>query len=150
MVTREDYERKKRALIDELFDAVSVPVFAFVTTFVENNGWNFQQCGGACVNTQSSLVNTVGSGTMAGGAYFTLLNARQVPGYIPTNALYPPGGGNPNLIRRGFSSDTTNISPFTFNSVWGTEVGRTVAGISGVAGAVRGGAGDCGERGTAR
>src|SRR5436309_467437 len=113
----------QRAVIDELNNAVSIPGFAFVDTFVENNGWNFQQCTTTCANTQSSLVNTVGFGTLASGAYFTLLNARQVPGYVaPGGSTFAPGGGNPNLIRRGFSQDTTNLSPFTFNSVWEGEI----------------------------
>jgi len=113
----------QRALLDELNNAVSIPGFAFVDTFVENNGWNFQQCTTTCVNTQSSLVNTVGFGTLAGAPYYTLLNARQVPGYsAPGGSTFAPGGGNPNLIRRGFSQDTTNLSPFTFNSVWEGDV----------------------------
>jgi hypothetical protein len=121
----------QRALIDELNKAVDIPGFTFVSQFVENNGFNFQQCTGSpCVNTQSSIVNTVGFGTQAGSAYFTLLNGRQVPGYNPCSvpgapsncASYVPGGGNPNLIRRGFSQDTSNFSPFTFNSVWEKEV----------------------------
>src|SRR5216117_2704689 len=37
---------------------------------------------------------------------------------LPNCSSYVPGGGNPNLIRRGFSQDTTYLSPFTFNSVW--------------------------------
>ena len=117
-------------LVYELNRAVDVPAFTFVNAFVENNGWNFQQCTSQCANTQSSIVNTEMQGTIAGGAYFTLLNARQVPGYdpcalpgAPVNcSSYKPGGGNPNLIRRGFSQDTSNLSPFTFNSPWEGEI----------------------------
>ena len=121
----------QRALLDDFNSAVDVPGFEFVGTFAENNGWNFEQCtGGSCSSTQSSIVNTVGVGTLAGHAYFTLLNARQVPGYNPCSvpsapancASYAPGGGNPNLIRRGFSQDTANLSPFTFNSVWEQDI----------------------------
>ena len=123
----------ERNLLIEFNDAVDIPGNVFQDTFAENNGFNFQQCpssGGSCVNTQSSIVDTLGIGTLAGGAYFTLLNARQVPGYnpcivpaAPSNcASYAPGGGNPNLIRRGFSEDTVNVSPFTFNSIWEADI----------------------------
>jgi len=121
----------QRNVMTELKNAVDIPGFNFVSQTVENNGWNFQQCtGGSCVNTQASIVNTKGFGTVAAGAYFTLLNARQVPGYNPCSvpgapsncASYAPGGGNSNLIRRGFSQDTSNFSPFTFNSVWEGDV----------------------------
>src|SRR5881409_2993664 len=63
--------------------------------------------------------HTVGFGTLAGSAYYTLLNARQVPGYTAHVAAYQP---IPGLIRRGFSQDTSNLSPFTFNSVWEGDV----------------------------
>jgi hypothetical protein len=121
----------QRNVMTELKNAVDIPGFNFVTQLVENNGWNFQQCaGGSCANTQASIVNTKGFGTLASGAYFTMLNARQVPGYNPCSvtgapsncASYAPGGGNPNLIRRGFSQDTSNFSPFTFNSVWEGDI----------------------------
>jgi hypothetical protein len=119
----------QRELLNEINKGVQTPGFTFVGTFVENNGWNFQQCpvsGNPCAPTQASIVNTLGQGSLASGAYFTLLNARQVPGYNPCSvpgapsncASYAPGGGNPSLMRRGFSQDTTNLSPFTFNSVW--------------------------------
>ncbi len=119
----------QRELLNEVNKGVQAPGFNFVSTFAANNGWNFQQCpvsGSPCAPTQASIVTTLGFGTLASGAYFTLLNARQVPGYnpcavagAPSNcASYAPGGGNPNLIRRGFSQDTTNLSPFTFNSIW--------------------------------
>ncbi len=95
----------QRNVMTELNNAVDIPGFNFVSQFVENNGWNFQQCTGG-------------------------LNARQVPGYNPCTVLgapsncasYAPGGGNPNLIRRGFSQDTNNFSPFTYNSVWEGDV----------------------------
>ena len=125
----------QRELLNEITNAAQLPGFSFVDTFVENNGWNYQQCpgtGSPCANTQASLVTTTGQGTLAGGAYWTLLNARQVPGYNPCaitgaplncNSYWPGCTGtctsaNPNLIRRGFSQDTTNLSPFTFNSAW--------------------------------
>jgi hypothetical protein len=101
--------------------SMDVPVYSGVDTFVELNGWNFQQCGGtSCVNTQSSLVNTLGAGTET--AFWTLLDSRQVPGYTPVSSSYVPGGGNPNLIRRGFSQDTDNLSPYQATTVWDFEV----------------------------
>jgi hypothetical protein len=109
----------QRSMITALTNAVDIPGFSFVDTFVENNGWNFQQCTTQCVNTQSSIVNTVGFGTQAGSAYFSLLNARQVSGYTAHVASYQPV---PGLIRRGFSQDTANLSPFTFNSIWEGDV----------------------------
>ena len=119
----------QRNVAIELNGAVDIPGFDFAGQFAENNGWSFQQCptqGVNCASSQSSIVNTLGFGTLASGAYFTMLNARQIPGYnpcavpgAPSNcAAYSPGGGNPNFIRRGFSQDTFYLSPFTFNSVW--------------------------------
>ena len=120
-----------RTALQGALTGLTVPVWTFVDQFAENNGWNFQQCNGStCAPTQSSIVDTLGEGTIAGGAYFTLLNARQVPGYNPCSlpgapancASYAPGGGDPNLIRRGFSQDTLNLSPFTANTAWELEI----------------------------
>ena len=105
----------QRAIGDDLKWSHHIPGFAFVDTFAENNGFNFQQCTTTCVSTQASIVNTVGFGTLAGAPYFTLLNARQVPGYTASNSANQP---TPGVIRRGFSQDTSNLSPFTANSVW--------------------------------
>ncbi len=104
-----------------------VPIKVENARFVELNGWNFQQ---TTPSTQSSIVNTLGHGTGAGAGYWTLLNARQVAGYnpcavpgAPANcASYVSGGGNPNLIRRGFSQDTDNVSPFLAVTPWEVEV----------------------------
>jgi hypothetical protein len=109
----------QRALNDELMRGGHIPGFAFVDTFAENNGWNFQQCTTQCASTQSSIVNTVGFGTIAGSAAFTLLNARQVPGYTAHVAANQPV---PGVIRRSFAQDTSNLSPFTANSVWEFDV----------------------------
>lgn len=106
-----------RGQIEMLSRALEVPVWTGVDTFVENNGWSFQQCtGSTCQNTQSSIVNTLGLGTE--GPFFTLLNARQVPGYIPSSTVNTPGGGNPNLIRYGFSQTTSQLSLYQYVSVW--------------------------------
>ena len=128
----------QRAAKYSVLHGIDVPVFSFVDTFAENNGWNFQQCTGTgCVNTQSSIVNTLGFGTIAGTSYFSLLNFRQVPGYNPCTVpsapsncgnFWPGGGpsGTPGLLRRGFSQDTTDISPFTYNTAWEADIAFTV------------------------
>jgi hypothetical protein len=105
----------QRAIADELKWDSHIPGFAFVDTFAQNNGWNFQQCTTQCVQTQASLVNTIGFGTLAGAPFFTLLNARQVPGYT---ASVPADQPTPGVIRRSWAQDSSNLSPFTFNSVW--------------------------------
>ncbi|MBO0887900.1 hypothetical protein J2P12_02240 [Candidatus Bathyarchaeota archaeon] len=110
-----------RAALDGINNAMDVPVYTGIDRFVELNGWNFQQCGGStCANTQSSIVNTIGAGTE--GPFWTLLNARQVPGYSPHSSTNTPGGGNPNLIRYGFSQGTINLSPFQYTTVWEANV----------------------------
>ncbi|HYY91554.1 MAG TPA: hypothetical protein VE955_06150, partial [Candidatus Dormibacteraeota bacterium] len=102
-------------------NGVDVPVYSGIDRFVSLNGWNFQQCTGSpCASTQSSIVNTLGAGTEL--PFWTLLNARQVPGYTPSNSIYSPGGGDPNLIRYGFSQPTVNLSPFQFGSLWDERV----------------------------
>jgi len=120
-----------RTALDGLNTAMDVPVYSQISSFVELNGWNFQQCTGTqCVNTQSSIVNTLGGGAFAGAAYWTLLNAHQVPGYNPCSVSnppsncgqYAPGGGDPSLIRRGFSQTVLNLSPFTATTPWESEI----------------------------
>src|SRR5579864_69905 len=111
----------RRATVDALNNAVDVPVYSGVDTFVELNGWNFQQCTGSpCANTQSSIVSTIGLGTET--PFAVMLNARQVPGYAPSSTTFTPGGGNPNLIRYGFSQTTTQLSPFQYTTVWEANV----------------------------
>jgi hypothetical protein len=110
-----------RVALDGFNTGMDVPVYSRIDQFVELNGWNFQQCtGGACTHTQSSIVNTLGAGTQT--SFFSLLNMRQVPGYVPTSSVYTPGGGNPNLIRRGFSQDTGFLSPYIASTVWEFEI----------------------------
>ena len=118
-----------RASNTALLTSISIPVLTPIVRFAEMNGWNFQQCNGTpCVATQSSIVNTVADGTQFG--YWTLLNARQVPGYDPCTALgapancssFSPGGGDPTLIRRGFTQDTGFLSPFIASTVWEFEI----------------------------
>lgn len=112
-----------RAAQTAAYDGLNVPVYTPVSQFIELNGWSFQQCtGSTCAPTQSSLVNTLDHGIDIGNDYWTLLNVRQVPGYTPANSIYLPGGGNPNLVRRGFSESTFNLSPFTAGSNWDTDI----------------------------
>src|SRR4029077_17548113 len=118
-----------RAAATGASNGLTIPVYSRIDQFAELNGWNTQQCNGAsCSATQSSIVNTIGAGTQAG--YWTLLNARQVPGYNPCAAVgapsncssYVPGGGDPTLIRSGFSQDTQFLSPFQASTLWEFEI----------------------------
>jgi hypothetical protein len=111
-----------RASYTALLTSLSVPVVTPVYQEVELNGWNFQQCRlPTCASTESSIVNSLGFGTEA-PAYWSLLNARQVPGYAPANPMFAPGRGDPNLIRRGFSQDTSFLSPFIASTLWEFEI----------------------------
>ncbi|MBO0888440.1 hypothetical protein J2P12_05000, partial [Candidatus Bathyarchaeota archaeon] len=104
-------------------DGLNVPVYTPVSQFIELNGWNLQQCtGSTCAPTQSSLVNTLDHGIEIGNDYWTVLNARQIPGYTPASSAYTPGGGDPNMIRRGFSETPGGFSPFTASDSWGVDV----------------------------
>ncbi len=89
---------------------MTVPVFSPLIQFEALNGWNFQATG---TPTRSSLVSALGTGFYAGspGGFWSLLNMRQVPGYV-ANSGFQPGGGDPNLIRRGLSQPINNPSPF--------------------------------------
>ncbi len=115
----------RRAEIDLLNNAADVPGWSGVDTFVELNGWNYQQCTGSlCASTQSSIVNTIGAGTEF--PFWTLLNARQVPGYAPVNSAYAPGGRtgttDNGIIRMGFSQTTGQLSPFQYSTLWESNV----------------------------
>jgi hypothetical protein len=114
-----------RASYTGLVTSLLVPVVTEINQIAGLNGWNFQQCNGSsCGNTQSSLVNTLGfglGGFGAGSAYWSFLNMHQVPGYVPSSPMYAPGGGDPNLIRRAFSQDTDNVSPFQAGTAWDSE-----------------------------
>jgi hypothetical protein len=109
------YQLFSRASYTGFLTSTAIPLITYNQQYVELNGWNFQQCAApACVGSESSIVNSLFRGTQTG--YWTLLNARQVPGYTPSNPIYKPGGGDPGLIRRGFSDSTVNLSPFLANS----------------------------------
>jgi len=105
-----------------------VPMFSRYQQFVALNGWSLQDTG---TPTASSLVQSLGGGWQASGrgAFFSPLNMRQKPGSqticsggLPagctTNPIYRPGGGDPNLIRRGLSQDVHKLSPFHALTVW--------------------------------
>jgi hypothetical protein len=95
----------------------AMPVYSHLEQFAELNGWNWQQVG---AGQGSSIALQKGHGTQT--AFWSLLNARQVPGYTPANPVYTPGGGNPNLIRRGFSQDPDTLNPYQATTVWDFEI----------------------------
>jgi len=80
------------------------------------NGWNFQPTTASSLVAVSSPVlsgQPVGYGFQLGYGFWSLLNMRQNPWYIPTNPkLGTPGGGDIELIRRGISQDLFHLSPF--------------------------------------
>ena len=105
------YSFFSKAAAEGILNGMTVPIYTPVSVYTALNGWNTQVCS-SCGPLQSSLVPVLGNGFSAGNLYWSSLNMRQVPGYVPANAAYQPGGGNPNLIRRGFSEDLANLSPF--------------------------------------
>lgn len=96
---------------------IGVAMYSRIQRFAALNSWNWQSTGSG---TSSSLVIQKGHGTQTG--FWTLLNARQLPGYTPTNPIYAPGGGNPNLIRRGFSQDPDTVNPYQATTLWDFEI----------------------------
>ncbi len=93
---------------------MTIPVYSGAgQKFVALNGWNFQP------GTGSSLVSQIGHGFQTG--FWSLLNMRQKPGYVPADSRYAPGGGDPNLIRRS-SKPVNKLSPFHATTVWEFEV----------------------------
>jgi len=96
---------------------IGVVMYSRIQQFAALNGWNWQQTGGG---QGSSIVVQKGHGTQTG--FWSLLNARQLPGYTPASSVYTPGGGNPNLIRRGFSQDPDTLNPYQALTVWDFEV----------------------------
>ncbi|HEY4822208.1 MAG TPA: ABC transporter substrate-binding protein [Candidatus Bathyarchaeia archaeon] len=100
-------------------NVMTVPVYSpSGQRFAALNGWNFQP------GTDSSLVAQVGSGFQRG--FWSLLNMRQRPGYVPSDPRYVPGGGDPELIRRSLTHQVTRLSPFHALTVWDFEVLETV------------------------
>jgi ABC-type transport system substrate-binding protein len=105
------YSFFSKAAATGILDGMAVPIYTPISVYTALNGWNNQVCS-SCGVLQSSLVPVLGNGFSAGNLYWSSLNMRQVLGYVPANANYKPGGGNPNLIRRGFSEDVFSLSPF--------------------------------------
>jgi len=96
---------------------IGIVMYSRIQQFAALNGWNWQQVGGG---QGSSIVVQKGHGTQTG--FWSLLNMRQVPGYTPANPIFTPGGGNPNLIRRGFSQDPDTLNPYQALTVWDFEI----------------------------
>ena len=112
-----------RAAATGAVNSMTVPGFTSTSRFVALNGWNFQQCTGTnCVHYQSSLVPTFGHGFGPDSGYWSLLNMRHVPGYTPSNPKYAPGGGNPDLIRRGWYQGTSFLSPYQVATAFDLEL----------------------------
>jgi len=96
-------------------DVMTVPVYSGTRgRWVALNGWNFQP------GTESSLVSQLGYGFSAG--FWSLLNMRQKPGYVPVDQRYVSGGGDPNLIRRSVTHSVLHLSPFHATTNWDFEV----------------------------
>jgi ABC-type transport system substrate-binding protein len=119
----------------------TIPVYTPRVSFAALNGWNFQGPFPSPISptprsTTSSLVAQKGQGWEAGtaGTYWTMLNARQVPGYVPANRIYTPGCvgnpctgvNNPELIRAGMSQDTDFLTLFSATSVWDFSIINSV------------------------
>jgi hypothetical protein len=100
--------------------AMTVPVLSsHGIKYAALNGWNFQNPANALAS-RSSLVNQLGHGFQPG--FWSLLNMRQVPGYMPSNAAYTPGGGNPDIIRRSVTQTLSRLSPFQARTPWELEI----------------------------
>ena len=100
------------------YDApINVPVYSRIQQFAALNAWNWQQVGSG---QGSSLVPQKGQGFQK--AFWALLNMRQVPGYVPTSSMFAGGGGNPNLIRQGFSQDPDTLNPYQAFTLWDFQI----------------------------
>lgn len=106
---------------DAALRAFNVPIgnpqYSHLQQFAELNGWNWQ---GSGAGLSSSLVIQKGHGSQTG--FWSLMNMRQLPGYTPASGVFAPGGGNPNLIRRGFSQDPDTINVYQATTVWDFEI----------------------------
>jgi len=103
----------RRGFLQGYANGFILPVFAAIRQFVELNSWNWQP------GSQSSLNQVIGSGTQVG--FQSLLNMRCNPNFTPASASNACGGGDPELIRRGFSQDVHKLSWYTFQTVWDAE-----------------------------
>lgn len=102
----------------------TVPVYSGLNQFAALNAWNWQQ---TRPGTSSSLVSVKGHGFESAAGFWSSLNMRPVPAYVPSNPLYYASGCNPstgcqqNTIRRGMSQTTLQMTPYTFTTVWESE-----------------------------
>ncbi len=102
----------------------TVPVYSGVNAFVALNAWNWQQVG---TGTGGSLVPVKVQGFIASAGFWSTLNMRPVPGYVPANSSYYASGCNPstgceqNTIRRSMAQTTLHISPYVSTSDWEFE-----------------------------
>jgi hypothetical protein len=94
-----------------------MPVYSRIQQFAALNAWNWAQVG---IGQGSSLVPEKGHGFQK--AFWALLNMRQVPGYAPTSSMFAGGGGNPNLIRQGFSQDPDTLNPYQATTLWDFQI----------------------------
>lgn len=104
---------------------MTLPIYSGLNQYAALNGWNYQP------STASSLVSVQGHGFAGGSGFWSALNMRQLPGFDPCAApgapancaIYKPGGcipspcapaspNNPDLIRRGLSTPTSELTPF--------------------------------------
>ena len=89
-------------------EVMTVPIYSGTgLRFVALNGWD-------------GLVSELGKGFQSG--FWPLLNMRCRAGYVPTNPIYAPGGGDCTTIRRGFSQEVHHLSPFHATTLWEFEV----------------------------
>jgi ABC-type oligopeptide transport system substrate-binding subunit len=106
---------------------MTVPVYSGANIrWAALNGWNWQP------GTDSSLVVGLTSGFQR--SHWSLLNMRPRPSAFTVcdssgqpagctrDPRYLPGGGDPNLIRRGLSKQVVRLSPFTALTVWDFEI----------------------------
>ena len=115
------YQFFARAAVTGALNGLPLPVYTPIGVYSALAGWDTQTACG-CASSQSSLVPVLGNGFAAGSGYWSFLNMRQIPGFVPSNPAYKPGGGNPDLIRRGFSQDIDSLSPFNAYSPQDLEV----------------------------
>lgn len=92
---------------------INVAIYTRIQQFAALNAWNWQQ---ARTGQGSSLVSQKGHGFQ--NPFWALLNMRQLPGYVPTSPMLAGGGGNPNLIRQGFSQDPDTVNPYQATTIW--------------------------------
>ncbi|OLD05207.1 MAG: hypothetical protein AUJ07_01950 [Crenarchaeota archaeon 13_1_40CM_3_53_5] len=106
----------RRGFLQEYNDGFVLPVYSPVVQFGALNAWNWEP------GPQSSLVSQLGQGLGPDAGFWSLLNMRCNPLFTPSNSKYACGGGDPELVRRGFSQPVSSLSPFTFQAQWEREI----------------------------